>query len=128
MKVLDYKYIFNCFKCEKSTVFSSGDEVMCECGNEISFYTLNFKTKEHYDEFIYFKEWQDESQGNYVGYSRLFKKFTILVSRDYAGVSGLFTLTKIEIENTSEKYIDLTLKDIKLLMRKYIIEDLNLIS
>lgn len=95
--VKEYKNIFHCPKCKKETTFSYHEFVICECGcDEVFTYYSHldhFMSEDEYQEHLYFKDWEDDSSGNYVGYLLKLKDYNIIVSRESAAKSGLYGLT-----------------------------------
>jgi len=136
MKIKDYKVQIFCFVCNKISFLSRGQEHICKCGEDIFLDTWGFETKDDYDEYRYFSNWQDESCANYVGYLLKLKKFNLIVSRENAAKSGLYNLTKCDSNINSgsdpsgkhpewfeEISNNIKIKDIKKIVNQYKLYD-----
>lgn len=106
MKVRFYKLIFYCDKCGKETIFSCGEDIICECGNDFAMDICSFKSKDEYDEYLFFKDWKDESCANYVGYLKKMNGFNIIVSRERVDEAGLYDFTKVDsnVQSNSDPF------------------------
>ena len=92
MIVKKYKTIVYCMHDDNiKTILSRGDELKCKCGDICWEYQVF--TKDEWDEYLYFDNWEDDSCGNYVGYLLRLRTYNIIVNRNSCGSAELFDIT-----------------------------------